>query len=73
MLGTVESSGRFGTIHDGAVYLHLGEQHLVRRLDVDARAALVSPANVDWYTQAKVETETSIVEPLRTEPRLASS
>ena len=70
VLGTVESSRAFGTIHDGAVYLHLGEQHLVRRLDVDARAALVTPANVDWYTQAKVETETSIVEPLRTEPRL---
>jgi DEAD/DEAH box helicase domain-containing protein len=70
VLGTVESSRAFGTIHDGAVYLHLGEQHLVRRLDVDARTALVSPANVDWYTQAKVETETSIVEPLRVEPRL---
>ena len=70
VLGTVESSRAFGTIHDGAVYLHLGEQHLVRRLDVDARTALVSPANVDWYTQAKVETDTAIVEPLRVEPRL---
>ena len=70
VLGTVESSRAYGTIHDGAVYLHLGEQHLVRRLDVDARTALASRANVDWYTQAKVETETSIVEPLRTEPRL---
>ena len=70
VLGTVERSRAFGTIHDGAVYLHLGEQHLVRRLDVDARAALVSPATVDWYTQAKVETETVIVEPLRTEARL---
>ena len=70
VLGTVERSRAFGTIHDGAVYLHLGEQHLVRRLDVDARAALVSPATVDWYTQAKVETETMIVEPLRTEARL---
>lgn len=70
VLGTVESSRAFGTIHDGAVYLHLGEQHLVRRLDVDARTALVTPANIDWYTQAKVETDTSIVEPLRVEPRL---
>ena len=70
VLGTVERSRAYGTIHDGAVYLHLGEQHLVRRLDVDARTALVSPANVDWYTQAKVETETAIVEPLRVETRL---
>jgi len=70
VLGNVESSRAYRTIHDGAVYLHLGEQHLVRRLDVDARTALVSPAAVDWYTQAKVETETAIVEPLRTELRL---
>ena len=70
VLGTVERSRAYSTVHDGAVYLHLGEQHLVRRLDVDARMALVSPATVDWYTQAKKETSTEIVEPLRRERRL---
>ena len=70
VLGTVERSRAYGTIHDGAVYLHLGEQYLVRRLDVDGRMALVSRANVDWYTQPKKETMTEIVEPLRTEHRL---
>ena len=58
VLGTVERSRAYSTVHDGAVYLHLGEQYLVRRLDVDARMALVSPATVDWYTQAKKETAT---------------
>jgi DEAD/DEAH box helicase domain-containing protein len=70
VLGLVERSRAYSTVHDGAVYLHLGEQHLVRHLDVDARTALVSPTTVDWYTQAKRETETAIVEPLRTELRL---
>jgi DEAD/DEAH box helicase domain-containing protein len=70
VLGNVERSRAYSTIHDGAVYLHLGEQYLVKRLDVDARAALVTRANVDWYTQAKKETQTSIVEPLRSESRL---
>ena len=70
VLGLVERSRAYSTIHDGAVYLHLGEQYLVRRLDIDAHAALVSPATVDWYTQAKKETETAIVEPLRAEHRL---
>jgi DEAD/DEAH box helicase domain-containing protein len=70
VLGTVERSRAYSTVHDGAVYLHLGEQHLVRRLDVDARMALVSPATVDWYTQPKKETSTEIVEPLRSERRL---
>ncbi|MDQ3065975.1 MAG: DEAD/DEAH box helicase, partial [Actinomycetota bacterium] len=63
VLGTVERSRAYGTIHDGAVYLHLGEQYLVKRLDVDARLALVTRANVDWYTQPKKETSTVIVEP----------
>ena len=70
VLGIVERSRAYSTVHDGAVYLHLGEQHLVTRLDVDARTALVRRANVDWYTQAKKETDTAIVEPLRTERRL---
>src|SRR5215213_6208168 len=70
VLGVVERSRAYSTIHDGAVYLHLGEQHLVKRLDVDARAALVSPVRVDWYTQPKKETSTEIVEPLRSESRL---
>jgi DEAD/DEAH box helicase domain-containing protein len=70
VLGTLERSRAYSTVHDGAVYLHLGEQHLVKRLDVDARRALVTPANVDWYTQAKKETSTEIVEPRRAEQRL---
>lgn len=70
VLGTVERSRAYGTIHDGAVYLHLGEQYLVTRLDVDARLALVARANVDWYTQPKKETATDIVEPTRLEHRL---
>ena len=73
VLGIVERSRAYSTVHDGAVYLHLGEQHLVKRLDVDARLALVSRANVDWYTQAKKETQTSIVEPLRSEAGSGSS
>jgi DEAD/DEAH box helicase domain-containing protein len=70
VLGLVERSRAFSTVHEGAVYLHLGEQHLVRTLDLEARVALVSPASVDWYTQAKKETETAIVEPTRVAPRL---
>ncbi|HUP31417.1 MAG TPA: DEAD/DEAH box helicase [Gaiellaceae bacterium] len=70
VLGTVERSRAYSTVHDGAVYLHLGEQHLVTRLDVDARTALVRRANVDWYTQAKKETATDIVAPVRVEARL---
>ena len=43
LLGLVERDRAFSTVHDGAVYLHLGEQYLVSRLDVDTLHALVRP------------------------------
>ena len=70
VLGTVEKERAYATIHEGAVYLHLGESYLVRALDHTARAALVEPFGGDWYTQSKKETTTAIEEPLRTERRL---
>ncbi|MCS7007294.1 MAG: DEAD/DEAH box helicase, partial [Gaiellaceae bacterium] len=70
LLGLVERERAYSTVHEGAVYLHLGEQYLVEALDERGRVALVSPAQVDWYTQAKRETETTIEEALRVEERL---
>jgi DEAD/DEAH box helicase domain-containing protein len=69
VLGLVERERAYSTVHSGAVYLHLGEQYLVDVLDQEARTALVRPATVDWYTQARKETETAIEESLRTEHR----
>ena len=51
---------RSSTVHDGAVYLHLGRSYEVRELDLDARRALVEPFDGDWYTQPKKETDTWI-------------
>ncbi len=70
VLGLVDRSRAYSTVHEGAVYLHLGEQYLVRSLDLEARAALVTRADLDWYTQAKKETTTAIEESLRTEQTL---
>jgi DEAD/DEAH box helicase domain-containing protein len=65
VLGTAERERAYSTVHEGAVYLHLGEQYGVTSLDLEARTALVRPVTVDWYTQARKETATSIVESLR--------
>jgi DEAD/DEAH box helicase domain-containing protein len=65
MLGTAERERAYSTVHEGAVYLHLGDQYGVTSLDLDARAALVRQVTVDWYTQARKETATTIVESLR--------
>jgi DEAD/DEAH box helicase domain-containing protein len=70
VLGVVERERAYGTVHEGALYLHLGDQYLVERLDHETRTALVTPIRADWYTQAKKETMTSVVEPRRVERRL---
>ena len=70
MLGISEEARAYSTIHEGAIYLHLGESYRVRELDLAMRTAVVEPFSGDYYTQAKKETTTAIVEPLREELRL---
>ena len=70
ILGLVERERAYSTVHEGAVYLHLGDRYLVRELDVDARRALVEPFAGDWYTQTKKETTTAIERPYRSERRV---
>jgi DEAD/DEAH box helicase domain-containing protein len=70
VLGLVERSRAYTTVHEGAVYLHRGESYLVRELDLTTLHAVVEPFAGSWYTQAKKETMTSIVEPRRVEWRL---
>ena len=70
VLGIAEQERAFTTVHEGAIYLHLGESYRVRALDLETRTALVEPFSGDYYTQAKTETTTAIVEPRRSDRRL---
>jgi DEAD/DEAH box helicase domain-containing protein len=61
LIGTADEHRAFGTLHPGAVYLHQGEQFLVRKLDMGARVAAVEEADPDYYTQARDVTDIVIV------------
>ena len=61
LIGTADEHRAFGTLHPGAVYLHQGEQFLVRKLDLTARVAAVEEADPDYYTQARNITDIVIV------------
>ena len=67
VLGMIERERAYSTVHEGAIYLHLGESYRVVALDLAARSALVEPFAGDYYTQTKKETMTSIEETLRTD------
>jgi DEAD/DEAH box helicase domain-containing protein len=69
VLGHVERSRVYSTVHEGAVYLHGGESYLVRELAETVLRAVVEPFRGDWYTQPKRETETAVIGPLRAERR----
>jgi DEAD/DEAH box helicase domain-containing protein len=69
VLGQIDRSRAYSTVHAGAVYLHLGESYLVRELDLTGLHAVVEPFGGSWYTQAKKETMTTIVAEQRAEPR----
>jgi DEAD/DEAH box helicase domain-containing protein len=55
VIGMVDSISAPETVYPGGVYLHEGETHLVRDLDLEARAAYVERQHVDYYTQAVLD------------------
>ncbi len=61
LLGSTEAARAHSTVHEGAVYMHLGRSYEVRELDLERRRALVAPFSGDWYTQPKRTTDTEIV------------
>ncbi len=55
VIGTVDAISAPETVYPGGVYLHDGDTYLVRDLDLEARAAYVERAEVDYYTQAMLD------------------
>ncbi len=60
VLGTTDGARSHSTVHDGAVYLHMGRQYEVAELDLERSRALVTPFSGEWYTQPKRETLTHV-------------
>jgi DEAD/DEAH box helicase domain-containing protein len=55
VLGTIEAGRAYSTVHEGAVYLHLGRAYHVLELDLNTRRVLLEPFDGDYFTQAKRE------------------
>jgi DEAD/DEAH box helicase domain-containing protein len=60
LLGTIEAVRAYGTVHEGAIYMHLGRSYHVLELDLGTRRALLEPFSGDYFTQAKRESMTYI-------------
>jgi DEAD/DEAH box helicase domain-containing protein len=60
VIGSDDATRAYSTLHEGAVYLHLGQRYIVRALDLEAGDAWVEPFDGDYYTQPRSDTETLI-------------
>jgi DEAD/DEAH box helicase domain-containing protein len=65
LVGTVDAGSSHGTVHEGAVYLHLGETYLVRSLDLEEHVAVLERANPSYSTSARDLTDIAITAELR--------
>lgn len=55
LVGTVDASRAFESVHPGAVYLHQGATYQVRSLDLEDQVAVVEPCDDGEYTVARTE------------------
>jgi len=56
-IGQVDLNSAYWMVHPEAVYLHEGTSYLVEDLDLEAGAAYLRQVAIDYYTQAKKETQ----------------
>jgi DEAD/DEAH box helicase domain-containing protein len=61
VLAEVDRASAITEVHEGAVYGHQGDQFLVEELDFENRRARVRRADVDYYTEAEVDTDVKIL------------
>ncbi len=61
ILETVDEMSAFMQLHPGGIYLHQGEQYLIRDLDLDSHTAYAVKTDVPYYTEVRDYTETRVL------------
>ncbi|MBA4607290.1 DEAD/DEAH box helicase [Aeromicrobium sp. Marseille-Q0843] len=65
LVGTVDAGSADAEVHEGAIYVHRGEDHLVESYDPDQGAAVVRRADVHHTTSARSSTAVTVIEERR--------
>ena len=61
-IGQIDRDSAPTLVHEGAIYIHEGQSFIVNRLDWEHGQALVTPAHVDYYTEASTTTNVDVEE-----------
>lgn len=67
LIGTVDGGSADSTVHEGAVYVHQGDVHIVDEYDVELGTAIVHRDDPDYSTSARSVTEIAVLATERTE------
>ncbi len=59
-IGQIDRESAQTHVHAGAIYIHEGQSFLVEKLDWDNGQAFVTPAQVDYYTEASTSTAVDV-------------
>jgi len=62
VIGEIDLPSAPAFVHEDAIYIHLGQQYHVDRLDWDERKAYVRRVDVDYYTDAQIATNVRVLE-----------
>jgi DEAD/DEAH box helicase domain-containing protein len=60
VIGMVDAISALELVYPEAIYLHEGETHYVRELDLEQKVAFVEPREVDYYTQPVLDTQVRV-------------
>jgi DEAD/DEAH box helicase domain-containing protein len=62
VVGEIDLASAPGFVHEDAIYMHLGQQYHVDRLDWEERKAYVRRVDVDYYTDAQIALDLRVLE-----------
>lgn len=62
VVGEVDLASAPGLVHEDAIYLHLGQQYHVDRLEWAERKAYVHRVDVDYYTTAQIAVDIRVLQ-----------
>lgn len=68
VIGQVDPTAADRTVHNGAIYLHQGEQWRIVTYDPEAHAALAVPDRPGYFTQALGSSDVRVISELRSRP-----
>jgi DEAD/DEAH box helicase domain-containing protein len=63
-IGVVDRESAYWMVHPGAIYLHEGHVFRVDALELNTDQAVLTPVEVDYYTQPRIETEVQLLREL---------